>query len=235
MRAATDVAARWKNSGVYKGRGKMDGVKTLADDKSSIVFVVGKRCFDVLGALLGLIVLAPLFLLIALAIKMEDGGYAFYKQDRNGRNGKVFCMYKFRSMCKNAEQMHQSLLGKNELDGPAFKLKDDPRVTKVGRFIRRTSLDELPQLVNILKGEMSFVGPRPLPTYETAQCDDYQKQRLLVKPGLTCYWQCSGRNNLSFDEWIELDLKYIREASLWVDFKIMCKTVACVISGDGAY
>lgn len=234
----------------------MDGVKVLTEDagvvqgksmqrenasysvKSSMsyaVFKIIKRCFDVLGALLGLIILAPLFLIIALAIRMEDGGYAFYKQDRNGLNGKVFHMYKFRSMCMDAEQMHQSLLEKNELDGPAFKLKNDPRVTKVGRFIRRTSLDELPQLVNILKGEMSFVGPRPLPTYETAQCNDYQKQRLLVKPGLTCYWQCSGRNNVSFDEWIELDLKYIKEASLWTDFKIMCKTVVSVISGDGAY
>lgn len=234
----------------------MDGVKVLTEDagvvqgkstqrenasysvKSSMsyaVFKIIKRCFDVLGALLGLIIFAPLFLIIALAIRMEDGGYAFYRQDRNGLNGKVFHMYKFRSMCMDAEQMHQSLLEKNELDGPAFKLKNDPRVTKVGRFIRRTSLDELPQLVNILKGEMSFVGPRPLPTYETAQCNDYQKQRLLVKPGLTCYWQCSGRNNVSFDEWIELDLKYIKEASLWIDFKIMCKTVVSVISGDGAY
>lgn len=202
---------------------------------SSVIFKIGKRAFDVLGSLMGLIVLAPVFLIIALAIKIEDGGYAFYKQDRNGLNGKVFEMYKFRSMCMNAEQMHQSLLEKNELDGPAFKLKNDPRVTKVGHFIRRTSLDELPQLVNILKGEMSFVGPRPLPTYETEQCNDYQKQRMMIKPGLTCYWQCSGRNNLSFDEWIELDLKYIREASLWTDFKIMCKTVASVISGDGAY
>lgn len=234
----------------------MDGVKVLTEDagvvqgkstqrenasysvKSSMsyaVFKIIKRCFDVLGALLGLIIFAPLFLIIALAIRMEDGGYAFYRQDRNGLNGKVFHMYKFRSMCMDAEQMHQSLLEKNELDGPAFKLKNDPRVTKVGRFIRRTSLDELPQLVNILKGEMSFVGPRPLPTYETAQCNDYQKQRLQVKPGLTCYWQCSGRNNVSFDEWIELDLKYINEASLWIDFKIMCKTVVSVISGDGAY
>lgn len=234
----------------------MDGVKALAEDVSvvreesrqrgnaihsdrsivsSVLFKICKRCFDILGSLLGMIVLAPLFLIIALAIRIEDGGYAFYSQDRNGLNGKVFRMYKFRSMCMDAEQMHQSLLEKNELDGPAFKLKNDPRVTKVGRFIRRTSIDELPQLVNILKGEMSFVGPRPLPTYETEQCNDYQKQRLLVKPGLTCYWQCSGRNNVSFDEWIELDLKYINEASLWVDFKIMCKTVASVISGDGAY
>lgn len=234
----------------------MDGIKTLMENEetvqkgyeqydsivytngktmSDLAFKLMKRCFDVLGALGGLVILAPVFLIIALAIRIEDGGHAFYRQDRNGLNGKVFHMYKFRSMCVNAEQMHQSLLEKNELDGPAFKLRNDPRVTKVGRFIRRTSLDELPQFINILKGEMSFVGPRPLPTYETEQCNEYQKQRMLVKPGLTCYWQCSGRNNISFDEWIELDLKYIKEASLWVDFKIMCKTVTSVISGDGAY
>lgn len=216
-----------EDAGVVQGKStqRENASYSVKSSMSYAVFKIIKRCFDVLGALLGLIIFAPLFLIIALAIRMEDGGYAFYKQDRNGLNGKVFHMYKFRSMCMDAEQMHQSLLEKNELDGPAFKLKNDPRVTKVGRFIRRTSLDELPQLVNILKGEMSFVGPRPLPTYETAQCNDYQKQRLLVKPGLTCYWQCSGRNNVSFDEWIELDLKYIKEASLWTDFKIMCKTV----------
>lgn len=234
----------------------MDGIKTLMENEETVqkgyeqydsightngktmsylAFRLMKRCFDILGALAGLVILAPVFLIIALAIRIEDGGYVLYGQDRNGLNGKVFHMYKFRSMCVNAEQMHQSLLEKNELDGPAFKLKNDPRVTKVGRFIRRTSLDELPQFINILKGEMSFVGPRPLPTYETEQCNEYQKQRMLVKPGLTCYWQCSGRNNISFDEWIELDLKYIKEASLWVDFKIMCKTVTSVISGDGAY
>lgn len=226
-----------EDAGVVQGKStqRENASYSVKSSMSYAVFKIIKRCFDVLGALLGLIIFAPLFLIIALAIRMEDGGYAFYKQDRNGLNGKVFHMYKFRSMCMDAEQMHQSLLEKNELDGPAFKLKNDPRVTKVGRFIRRTSLDELPQLVNILKGEMSFVGPRPLPTYETAQCNDYQKQRLLVKPGLTCYWQCSGRNNVSFDEWIELDLKYIKEASLWTDFKIMCKTVVSVISGDGAY
>ncbi|MCM1122221.1 MAG: sugar transferase [Eubacterium sp.] len=240
------------------GEKKMDGTEALARDAvvvsqgcgqygqilhankkkisvSYLIFRASKRGFDIVASLLGLVLLFPVFLLTVLAIKAEDGGKAIYRQDRNGLNGEVFCMYKFRSMCMNAEQMHQSLLNRNELDGPAFKLKDDPRVTKVGKFLRRTSIDELPQLINILKGEMSFVGPRPLPVYETEQCNDYQKQRLLVKPGLTCYWQCSGRNNIPFDEWIELDLKYIREASLWVDFKILCRTVVSVIYGDGAY
>lgn len=194
-----------------------------------------KRSFDIAASMAALVLLSPVFLGIALAVRLEDGGSAIYRQNRNGLNGKVFCMYKFRSMCMEAERLHQGLLGQNELDGPAFKLKEDPRVTKVGKFLRRTSLDELPQLVNILKGEMSFVGPRPLPTYETEKCSDYQKQRLLVKPGLTCYWQCSGRSSLSFDQWIEMDLKYIREAGVLVDFKILCKTLISVLGGVGAY
>jgi lipopolysaccharide/colanic/teichoic acid biosynthesis glycosyltransferase len=138
-------------------------------------------------------------------------------------------------MCKDAEKLHKSLLLQNEADGPVFKIKRDPRVTKVGKFIRKTSIDELPQLLNVLKGEMTIVGPRPIVTYETERMSDYEKQRMLVKPGLTCYWQCSGRNDVSFEEWIEMDLKYIREASLLVDIKIICKTIWMVIRGTGAY
>ena len=123
----------------------------------------------------------------------------------------------------------------NELDGPAFKMKEDPRVTKFGRVLRRTSIDELPQLINILKGEMSFVGPRPLPTYETVDCNERQMRRHLVKPGLTCYWQCMGRNNIPFEEWMELDLRYLEEASLLTDIKIIVKTIGAVIKRDGAY
>lgn len=193
-----------------------------------------KRVFDVLMAGMALIILSPVFLITAIAIYMEDKGSVIFVQDRNGLNGEVFRMYKFRSMCMKAPEMHKELLEMNELDGPAFKLKKDPRVTKVGQFIRKTSIDELPQLINILKGEMSIVGPRPLPTYETEQCTDYQKQRLLVKPGLTCYWQCSGRNDIPFDEWMELDLKYIEEASFLVDLRIIIKTVEAVIKGNGA-
>lgn len=203
--------------------------------KKSIGFYFVKRSFDVIASLLGLTLFSPLFLVTAVAIVAEDGGPVFYVQERNGVDGKVFRMYKFRSMCKDAEKMHQNLLQRNELDGPAFKMKNDPRLTKVGRFLRRTSIDELPQLVNILKGEMSVVGPRPLPTYETAQCNTYQRQRLLVKPGLTCYWQCSGRNNMPFEQWIELDLKYIREQNIWIDFKIILKTAVSVVKGEGAY
>lgn len=223
----------------------MDTVKFVGDlavrenDKSTatgktLFYRAGKRMFDIAAALAGLVVLAPVFLIIAIAIKLEDGGAVFYSQNRNGIYGKVFLMYKFRTMCENAEEIHKELLQYNELDGPAFKMKEDPRVTKVGKFLRRTSLDELPQLVNILKGEMSFVGPRPLPVYETEQCNAYQKQRMLIKPGLTCYWQCNGRNNIPFDEWIEMDLKYIREAGVLTDIKIIWKTFGAVINGDGA-
>lgn len=194
-----------------------------------------KRTIDIAASFMGLVILSPVFLVTAAAIKLEDGGPVIFVQKRNGLDGKVFKMFKFRSMCVNAEQMHKELLKKNELDGPAFKMKNDPRLTKIGRFIRRTSIDELPQLVNVIKGEMSIVGPRPLPTYETEKCTSYQKQRLLVKPGLTCYWQVCGRNNISFDEWIEMDLKYIREACIITDFKIMCRTVISVLTGIGAY
>jgi len=198
-------------------------------------YQVAKRVMDVICSVLALIVLLPVFLITAVAIWIEDGGPVIYSQDRNGINGKVFRMYKFRSMCRDAEKLHKELLAQNELDGPAFKIKKDPRVTRVGRFIRKTSVDELPQLINILKGEMSVVGPRPLVTYETENCNAYEKQRMAVKPGLTCYWQCSGRNELSFAEWIDLDLRYIDEASLWVDMKIILKTVRMVIGGKGAY
>lgn len=206
----------------------------LSYSAKSTGYLFMKRCFDIVASCLGLIILSPVFLISAVLIFFEDGGPVIYRQDRNGLNGKVFRMYKFRSMCKDAEKMHQQLLAQNELDGPAFKMKDDPRLTKVGKFIRKTSIDELPQLINIIKGDMTIVGPRPLPTYETAQCTPYQNQRLNVKPGLTCYWQCSGRSNVPFDEWIEMDLKYIREASFLVDVKIILKTFGAVVTGKGA-
>ncbi len=194
-----------------------------------------KRAMDIVCSGLALLVLSPVFLIIAIAVR-SDGGPAFYSQERVGKNGKLFRIYKFRSMCVNADspEMLAKLAALNEMDGPAFKIKDDPRITKVGRFIRRTSLDELPQLINIFIGDMTIVGPRPPLVSEVAQYTDYQRQRLLVKQGLTCYWQCSGRNNINFEEWVELDLKYIRERSLWTDIKIIFMTIPAVLSGDGA-
>jgi len=216
--------------------GDLNGLNSRLElEKKSAAFFVVKRVFDILLSLIGLVILSPIFLITSIAIYVEDHGPAFFVQERNGLGGEVFRMYKFRSMCKDASAMHQSLLSENELDGPAFKLKDDPRITKVGKFIRKTSIDELPQLLNIIKGEMSIVGPRPLPTYETAELNAYQRQRMLVKPGLTCYWQCSGRNDIPFDEWMELDMKYIKEASVLTDMVIVLKTIKAVIHGGGAY
>ena len=198
-------------------------------------YLVLKRLLDIVSSLVGLVVLSPVFLVVALLIYKEDKGKVIFCQERNGLNNNVFRMYKFRSMIANAPAMRAELGKYNELDGPAFKMKDDPRITKIGAFIRKTSIDELPQLINVLKGEMSLVGPRPLPTYETAECNEYQLQRLLVKPGITCYWQISGRNDISFEEWIEMDLRYIREASMWTDIKILFMTVRAVLSKKGAY
>lgn len=190
---------------------------------------------DVVCSAAALAVLSPIFLAVAVAIKLEDKGPVIFTQNRTGKDGRVFRMYKFRSMYVDAEKRRSELLARNEADGPLFKIADDPRVTKVGRFIRRTSIDELPQLVNILKGEMSIVGPRPLVTYEQNQCTEYQAQRLLVKPGLTCIWQVSGRSDTSFDELIEMDLEYIRNQSLWLDIKLILKTVVVVFTHKGAY
>ena len=203
--------------------------------ESRLFYHICKRIMDVVCSAAALAVLSPIFLAVAVAIKLEDKGPVIFTQNRTGKDGRVFRMYKFRSMYVDAEKRRSELLARNEADGPLFKIADDPRVTKVGRFIRRTSIDELPQLVNILKGEMSIVGPRPLVTYEQNQCTEYQAQRLLVKPGLTCIWQVSGRSDTSFEELIEMDLEYIRNQSLWLDIKLILKTVVVVFTHKGAY
>lgn len=194
-----------------------------------------KRLFDVCFSVTLLLLLAPLFLVITLLVR-ADGGPAFYRQTRLGKDGKPFKLIKFRSMIVNADspEMLEKVKALNEQDGPAFKSRSDPRVTRVGRFIRKMSIDELPQLINILRNEMSVVGPRPPLETEVEGYDEYQKQRLGVKQGLTCFWQCSGRNNLNFAEWVELDLDYIEQRSVWTDFKILLKTVPAVLTGEGA-
>lgn len=202
----------------------------------SIVYRYSKRTIDICGAILGLIFLSFLFLIIALAIKIEDpNGPIFFSQTRVGRNGREFKMYKFRSMVSNAEEILKDLLELNEVSGAMFKLKDDPRVTKVGKFIRKTSIDELPQLWNVLKGDMSLVGPRPPLPREVDEYTDYDLQRLLVLPGCTGLWQVSGRNDLSFYEMVELDLKYIENRSIVLDIKIILKTVIILVNNKGAY
>ncbi|RXS87341.1 sugar transferase, partial [Geobacillus sp. PK12] len=196
--------------------------QVVVNDKKG--YLIAKRIMDICGALAGLICLSWLFLIVALLIKLEDPkGPVFFKQVRVGKDGKEFYMYKFRSMVTNAEELLESLLHLNEVSGAMFKMKDDPRITKVGKFIRKTSIDELPQLWNVLKGDMSLVGPRPPLPREVAQYTEYDKQRLLVTPGCTGLWQVSGRSNVGFEEMVELDLKYIRERSLLYDIKIIFK------------
>jgi exopolysaccharide biosynthesis polyprenyl glycosylphosphotransferase len=202
--------------------------------KKRMYFAI-KRVADVVLSLLALIILSPLFLIIAIAIKIDSKGKVIFSQLRTGKGGKTFIMYKFRSMSQGAEAKRKDLLDQNEMDGPVFKISNDPRITKVGRFIRSYSLDELPQLVNILRGDMSIVGPRPLAVYETEKFSEYENKRHLVKPGLTCYWQINGRSKLTFKEWIYLDLKYITEMSLIKDLKLILLTMKAVVLKKGAY
>lgn len=194
-----------------------------------------RRMQDVFFSLLALLILWPLMVLIAVVIVIDSPGASpIFTQERVGRNGKTFHFYKFRSMIPGAETKLESLLEHNEMDGPVFKIKSDPRITRVGRFIRKTSLDELPQFWNVLKGDMSIVGPRPPLPREVARYGEYEWQRLYVQPGLTCYWQIQPqRNELSFNEWLELDLKYIRERSFVTDWKIIFKTVGAVLGMNG--
>lgn len=203
--------------------------------KESILYPVTKRLIDIVGSLCGIILLSPLFLIVAVLIKLEDPkGKVFFAQERNGRYPKTFKMYKFRSMVHNAEDLLKDLMDRNEQTGPVFKINDDPRITKVGKVIRRTSIDELPQLFNVLKGDMSLVGPRPPIPHEVDQYNSYQMQRLAVKPGLTCIWQVSGRNNIGFDEWVEMDIEYIKTRNLWLDIKLIFKTVGVLFGDDNA-
>ena len=199
------------------------------------VYEVCKRIFDVVMSVFALIVLSPVFLFVAIAIKMEDGGNIIYTSTRLTKNGKEFQMYKFRSMCINAEAQLDSLMDLNEMHGPAFKITNDPRITKIGRFIRKTSIDELPQLVNIVKGDMSIIGPRPPLPREVAQYTPYQMHRLDVKTGLACYHECMGRSeDPDFNKWVETDLQYIRERSMLTDLKIIWMTIKIVLTGVGA-
>lgn len=203
---------------------------------NSLSYLITKRIIDIIGAITGLVLFAPLFLIISILIKLEDSkGSVIFVQERCGKNGNTFKFYKFRSMVHNAEELLEEIQHKNEMNGPVFKIKDDPRITKVGRFIRKTSIDELPQLVNVLKGEMSLVGPRPPLPREVEEYTLYEMQRLLVKPGLTCIWQVSGRNNVEFEEWMEMDLQYIKERNLWMDIKLIVKTLPAFLGDENAH
>jgi len=209
-------------------------LSTIVDQKKS--YLIMKRLIDIFGSLIGLILLSLLMLIVSIIIKFEDpNGTVFFKQVRIGKNGKKFYMYKFRSMIADAEDKLEELLKLNEIQGAMFKMKKDPRVTKIGRFIRKTSIDELPQLLNVLKGDMSLVGPRPPLPREVKEYTKYDKQRLLVVPGCTGLWQVSGRNDLDFSEMVELDIQYIRNRSVLLDIKLIFKTVLVLFGSKNAF
>jgi len=195
-----------------------------------------KQLLDRVGALVLLVLASPIFLVVGILIKLGSPGPVLFRQKRSGLNGQPFTIYKFRTMVTNAEQLKHELAAMNEMTGPVFKVSNDPRVTSIGKFLRKSSWDELPQLLNVLRGEMSLVGPRPLPVDEVRRFNDLaHRRRLSVKPGITCLWQVSGRNNVSdFRDWVRLDLEYIDNWSLWLDFKILWRTVPVVLGGVGA-
>ena len=206
-----------------------------AEVKSNYYYEFFKRSIDVICSIIGLISLSPIFLIVSILIRFESKGEIIFKQKRVGLNGEEFEIYKFRSMVANAEELKEKLAEENEMSGPMFKMKDDPRITKVGKFIRKTSIDELPQLINVVKGEMSLVGPRPSLPKEVAEFEEWMNERLLVKPGLTCYWQVSGRNNIDFEDWMKLDIKYVRERNFWLDIKLILKTILVLFGDENAH
>lgn len=236
------MESKWsvKNGESRSDEGKKESIKDQAlidrkklEKQPSYFFI--KRMIDIVGSVLGLVVFFPILVLVTVAIKLEDGGSVFFSQIRVGEKGKPFLMFKIRSMCLDAEERLAEIQDQNEVDGPMFKIKKDPRVTKVGKFIRRTSLDELPQLLNVLQGRMSLVGPRPPLPNEVTEYNVYEMQRLLVKPGCSGLWQISGRSNLHFDDMVKLDLEYIEKRSTFFDMWIIMKTFFVIFKKKGAY
>ncbi len=215
----------------------VEGVPLIGIRQGSINRIRGivTRVVDVIVSVILLLVGLPLWLFIALAIRIDSSGEVIYKQTRIGQNGKPFKVFKFRTMYKNADQVLAKLMERNEAQGPLFKIRDDPRITRVGKFLRRTSLDEFPQLINVIKGEMSLVGPRPPLPQEVAQYEEWQKGRLAVKPGMTGLWQVRGRSEISFDEGVLMDLYYIENWSLRLYFQTLLRTIPAVLFRRGAY
>ncbi|WP_413405052.1 sugar transferase [Paenibacillus amylolyticus] len=209
---------------------------TMSGQNADKVYLFMKRMLDLLGSFIGLIILCPLFAVIGILIKIEaPQGSVFFRQVRVGQNGKEFHMYKFRSMVANAEDLLEQLIDQNEVNGNMFKMKNDPRITRIGKFIRKTSLDELPQLWNVFRGEMSLVGPRPALPREVKNYTSYDRQRLQMIPGCTGLWQVSGRNSVGFEEMVELDLTYARERSMMVDIKIIFRTFKVLVGSKDAF
>ncbi|SDP06823.1 exopolysaccharide biosynthesis polyprenyl glycosylphosphotransferase [Clostridium gasigenes] len=199
------------------------------------LYLFSKRALDIVASLIGLIVLSPLIVIIGILIRIESKGPIIFSQKRIGLKGRKFEMYKFRSMVPNAEELKKKLLEQNEMSGPMFKMKEDPRITKTGKFIRKTSIDELPQLINVLKGEMSLVGPRPSLPKEVEKFESWMLKRLEVKPGLTCYWQVSGRNNIDFEQWMQLDLDYVNDRNFLLDIKLIVRTFFVLFGDENAH
>lgn len=224
-----------KNSYIISSGSQSESAEPEITIYEKPVYLAVKRCFDIVFSLLCIIVFTiPILFVMLLIVIDSPGASPIYTQYRVGKNGRVFKFYKLRSMVPGADQMLDSLLDQNEMEGPAFKISNDPRITRVGRVIRKTCIDELPQLWNILKGDMSFVGPRPPLPREVEQYNDFQRNRLSVVPGLTCYWQIQpNRNSLTFDKWLELDLKYIEERNVKTDLMILFKTVGAVLNMEG--
>ena len=224
-----------KNSYIISSGSQSESAEPEITIYEKPVYLAVKRCFDIVFSLLCIIVFTiPILFVMLLIVIDSPGASPIYTQYRVGKNGRVFKFYKLRSMVPEADQMLDSLLDQNEMEGPAFKISNDPRITRVGRVIRKTCIDELPQLWNILKGDMSFVGPRPPLPREVEQYNDFQRNRLSVVPGLTCYWQIQpNRNSLTFDKWLELDLKYIEERNVKTELMIIFKTVGAVLNMEG--
>ncbi len=217
------------------GLANLNGFSTLVyrTTPESKISLMCKGLIDRIGAIIGIVLAAPIMLAVAIAIKLDSPGPILFKQTRSGLNGKRFPLYKFRTMCTDAEKRKAELAAQNEMSGPVFKIKADPRVTRLGKFLRKYSIDELPQLFNILTGDMSLVGPRPPLPAEVSKFEAWQRRKLSVKPGLTCLWQVNGRNAIDFEDWMRLDLEYIDKWSLLLDAKILLKTVPTVLKGSG--
>lgn len=228
----------WENEFVGETSAAEQSTPSPSRDTDGASFFVSsppvwKRCIDVLGSLVGLTISAPVVALAALAVRCTSKGPVFFLQQREGLGGKEFMIYKLRTMVENAESLQDELRPDSHQDGPAFKMKRDPRTTLVGRFLRASSIDELPQFWNVLRGEMSLVGPRPLPTEESLACTNWQRRRLDVKPGMTCIWQVTGRSEVEFEQWMRMDLQYIKNQGIWPDIKLLLKTIPSIFWHKG--
>jgi lipopolysaccharide/colanic/teichoic acid biosynthesis glycosyltransferase len=211
------------------------GFLTISPATTPVAYRIAKRAIDLVGASLCLLMLLPLMLLTALLVKLESAGPVFFWQTRVGTGGRRFRFYKFRSMCTEAVELQAALEGMNEVSGPVFKIRQDPRITHLGRLLRKMSVDELPQLWHVATGQMSLVGPRPPIPEEVERYEPWMLERLAVKPGLTCIWQVSGRSDIPFDEWMRMDVEYVRRRSLGLDLRILAQTIPAVLTGRGAY